>query len=96
MLLERNMSWFNGGMLHYIEMYILSLDKKLIDLHLDYTIPQSSMDYLAENGEKVLKQIQTCKSVKEYSPELKEIAKQYLPIFLQENPNLKEEECFKF
>lgn len=87
------MDRFAGGLIAYLEDYF---DSKYGVYHrpiIHYEIPNE--DYFVENARDLLEEIRTLKPLRDYSLELKKIAQQYLPVFLQEYPHLKNEECLK-
>lgn len=85
------MDRFAGGLIAYVQDYFRGRDVygKLID----YEIPNA--DYFSENARALLEEIRTLKPIREYTPKLKEIAIQYLPIFLEEYPRLAKKDCLK-
>lgn len=87
------MDRFAGGLLNYIDTYFLSINGTIYRPIIDYSIPEP--DYIAENWEMILDQLQSLMPARDYSPELKAVAKQYMPTFLKEYPDYEAEECLK-
>lgn len=87
------MDRFAGGLLDYIETYFHSINGTLYKPVINYTLPDP--DYVRDNWNSVLEQIQSLKPIKEYTPELKAIAAQYLLLFFDDFPDYRDEECLK-
>ena len=87
------MDRFAGGLLNYIDTYFLSLNGTIYRPIIDYSNPEA--DDIAKNWETILDQLQSLRPVRDYSPELKAVAKQYMPTFLKEYPEYEAEECLK-
>ncbi len=87
------MDRFAGGLLYHIQTYFTSINGILYRPVIDYTLPDP--DYVRDNWDSVLEQIQSLKPVKEYTPGLKAIAEQYLPMFFEDFPDYEDEECLK-
>lgn len=85
------MTRFADGLYGYIEDYFMSLNDIVYCPKITYELP--NRDYISEHAREIQLEIMTRESVREYSDELKEVAKQYLPLFLQEYPEYKDEEC---
>ena len=68
------MDRFAGGLLDHITTYFDSINRTILRPVIDYTLPDP--DYVRDNWDSVLEQIQSLKPVKEYTPELKTITEQ--------------------
>ena len=60
----------------------------------DYEIP--NFEKIMESYWNIRMELISVQSVKEFSDLLKEVAKQYMPIFMSENSRYKDLECLKF
>lgn len=86
------MDRFAGCLIAYITDYFQGCD--VHGNKIDYEIPHA--DYFLENARDLLAEIRTLKPIREYTPKLKEIAIQYLPMFLEEFPRLAKKDCLKY
>lgn len=82
---------FAGGLMVYIDNYYASTRNGIYKPVVDYVIPHD--DYISEHGREIMDELRTLKPVREYSDELKDVARQYLPIFLKEYPRFKDADC---
>ena len=82
---------FAGGLMVYIDNYYASTRNGIYKPVVDYVIPHD--DYISEHGREIMDELRTLKPVREYSDELKDVARQYLPIFLKEYPRFKDANC---
>ena len=88
------MSYFSSGIWEYIRDYFRSLSNGgIYKPEISYEIPNS--DYISAHWEDFHLDVLNEKPVYEYSDELKEVAKQYLPVFFKEYPEWQEAECLK-
>lgn len=85
------MDRFAGGLMAYIDDYYASTRNGIYKPDVNYTIPHD--DYISEHSREIMDELRTLKKVCEYSDELKDVARQYLPIFIKENPDYKDENC---
>lgn len=85
------MTRFADGLYEYMDNYFRSLNGVIYKPKVTYDLPNS--DYISEHWREIHLELMTRESVREYSDELKEVAKQYLLLFLQEYPEYKDEEC---
>lgn len=85
------MDRFVGGLMAYIDDYYASTRNGLYKPVVNYTIPHD--DYISEHGREIMDELRSLKPVCDYSTELKDVARQYLPLFVKEHPQYKNAEC---
>lgn len=89
------MDRFAGWMVTHIADYFSAQEENpIFRPKIDYVLPDP--DYVLDHWKELNDKILTLCPIREYSPELKEIAAQCLPRFLKEWPIYKDEECLKF
>lgn len=86
-------SYFASGLWKHINDYYASLYGVIYRPNVTYDLPNK--DYISEHIREIRSEIQMLGDVCEYSDELKEVAKQYLPLFLQEYPEYRDEKCLR-
>ncbi len=78
----------------YVDDYFASKYGTIYRPSVDYTIADE--DSLAEHWQEFVEELQTLKPIREYSPQLQALAKQYLPQFIAESPGYADEDCLKW
>lgn len=94
LMAECIMDRFAGGLMTYIDDYYASKRNGIYKPVVDYTIPHD--DYISKHGQEIMDELRTLKAVCEYSNELKDVARQYLPNFIKEYPYYKDADCLIF
>lgn len=89
----RIMSLFSDGLYAYINDYYASKYGVLYKPNINYIIPNE--DYISAHAKEIFDEIRWQKKPCEYSAELKEVAKDYLPRFFEKFPEYKNSECLK-
>lgn len=89
--IESIMDRFAGGLMVYIDDYYASTRNGIYKPVVDYVIPHD--DYISEHSREIMDELRTLKPVREYSDELKDVARQYLPSFIKEYPHYKDADC---
>lgn len=81
---------FAGGLMAYMDDYFLSKYCIIYKPKVDYSIPNE--EFIRKNWGEICDELRTLKPIHEYSKELDEVAMAYLPIFLKECPQYKNEQ----
>lgn len=87
------MDRFAGGLISYISDYFASKNGTIYRPKVNYVIPNE--DLLRENWKSICEKILYLIPVYDYPEEIKEVAKQYLPVFLSEFPEYADEKCLQ-
>lgn len=85
------MDRFAGGLLSYMDDFYASTRNGLYKPIVNYSIPHA--DYISEHAREIQDELRTLKPVYEYSEYLKDVAVQYLPLFLEAYPQYKNAKC---
>lgn len=87
------MDRFAGGLMVYLDDYYASKRNGIYKPVVNYSIPHE--DYISEHAEDIRNELRILKAVYEYSDELKDVAAQYLPLFIEEYPQYKDADCLR-
>ena len=87
------MDRFAGGLMKYITDAIYSKNGKIYKPKVDYSLPNEK--YIINHWQEVSCDLRYLKPLREYSDELKEVARQYKKIFLEEYPQYVDATCLK-
>ncbi len=88
------MSYFAGGLMNYIKNYFNALGGFFPKEKANYSMPNE--EYIEENWDEIYDCLVSLTPPRKYPKELKEVAIQYIPLFLEDCPYYKEAECLKF
>lgn len=85
---------FADRLYEYMDNYFMFLNGIIYKPNVTYNFPNKG--YIAEHWRKIHLEIMTCGAICEYSDELKEVAKQYLSLFLVKILSLRMENVWKY
>lgn len=88
------MSRFAGGLKNYITNYFNVLGGFFPKEKANYSLPNA--EYIEENWNEVVDKLISLTPPRKYPKELKEVAIQYMPLFLEDCPYYKEAKCLRF
>ncbi len=92
-LSECIMDRFIGELIPYITDYFASKSSGIYHPKVNYTIPNE--EYIVDNWEDICEKLRSLIPLYEYRNEIKEVAVQFLSVFLEKYPQYKTAECLQ-